>query len=668
MGSSSSPEESESPSRTWRASQHPEKSRESAAASDLSVSARSRSVSRSGHRPRWIHRQQPRNDHDDQREREQTDHDESTLEPKALHEEAQQQQPQPEEQQLERQQHHSIFKLIRQGPSKVLHKTSHAATHFFTLIENYMFPPIHGQDLGHHHHYTTPTKVRGGVMLQGCESAAEHYARTKEIMLKVQGLHEEEGLEAAGFEYRFVHCDEHMPVDPSLLADDESDSSDDDDVTGLILEELGTGGTVSPVSSTSTSQPGMVGTTATSNSIRSTDSLYEASIHTPPPTMSPGSSSFCHLCMRRLFHTTSNTMINEHNRKQFIADGEMYEEMARLCQEYAHKLMCEQGNLEWVTVSEDETGQGKEPIRALVNCNHPLIRNGNSDSDVDSRKGSSDDGDGEASRGPPLIGRPTLLIATGKGKVRAGIFSRQHLMCSSVESATALPIVREAVMRKLNVVIVDPNVHGDRLGMVTFEKTMAGLFGRWESNDDTSEQADDDENDENAVSEECAQVKPLQSRDLYILSHSASGSQLARYLLDKSPYYLPHIRAIAFTDSTHNVQWCKTAVNQDLWNKLQSPECVYFRCASVPRDGNQWYLHSAGEPIQTDSFWQHRFGKIKTYWAGTNEHSLTNWYAHGKIWEHFDRFLGRIDEVSEALEKEDQEPKASLHQKLLPVD
>ena len=122
-------------------------------------------------------------------------------------------------------------------------------------------------------------------------------------------------------------------------------------------------------------------------------------------------------------------------------------------------------------------------------------------------------------------------------------------------------------------------VDGDSLGMVTVEKTMAGLFGRWESNDDSEK--GDDENDENA-SEECAQVKPLQSRDLYILSHSASGSQLARYLLDKTSYYLPHIRAIASPYPTLNVQWCKTAENQDLYRKLQSTEVVYLRCPRLP--------------------------------------------------------------------------------------
>jgi hypothetical protein len=623
--------------RTWRASQHPEASRECSSVSDLSFSA----GSRSGHHPyRWIHRKPLH-----EQEHEQLDK-ENTLEPKPLHEEQPELQPTPHQQ-------HSVFAFIRRGSSKVVHKTSHTVTHLFTAIENSMFPRIHG--LGHDH--APAVRVRGGVMLEGCETAEEHYALMEEIMRKVKYLHGDEGLEAAGFEYRFVPCDEHTPVDESLLAEvDENDGIDSDGDIALSLEELGSGA-VSPVSST----PDMMATTV-SNSVRSTDTLYDFSVHTPSP-ITCSDSPFCHVCMRRLFHESSNTMINESNRKKFIADGNFYEEIARLCQEKAHELMCEEGNLEWVTISEDETGQGKEPIRALVNCNHPLIRNKHSDSQQEGSVSDGEDSDSGCSeyRGPPLIGRPTLLIATGKGKVRAGIFSRQHLMCSGVESATALPIVREAVMRKLNVVIVDPNVHGDSLGMVTFEKTMAGLFGLWESGD--GNEKSDDENNQKA-SEECAQVKPLQSRDLYILSHSASGSQLARYLLDKSSSYLPHIRAIAFTDSTHNVQWCKTAENQDLYRKLQSPECVYFRCASVPRDGKEWYLHSAGEPIQTDTFWQHRFGKIKTYWAGTNEHSLTNWYAHGKIWEHFDRFLGRIDEVSEAPEKEDQEPKVILQKEL----
>ena len=45
------------------------------------------------------------------------------------------------------------------------------------------------------------------------------------------------------------------------------------------------------------------------------------------------------LTSTRLFHVESNTMITLDNRKEFIADGDMYEALARLCQEYAQDVM-----------------------------------------------------------------------------------------------------------------------------------------------------------------------------------------------------------------------------------------------------------------------------------------------------------------------------------------
>ena len=38
----------------------------------------------------------------------------------------------------------------------------------------------------------------------------------------------------------------------------------------------------------------------------------------------------------------------------------------------------------------------------------------------------------------------------------------------------------------------------------------------------------------------------------------------------------------------------------------------------------------------TDRFWQHRFGRIRTLWAGTADHALSNWAGHESIWDHFD--------------------------------
>ena len=198
--------------------------------------------------------------------------------------------------------------------------------------------------------------------------------------------------------------------------------------------------------------------------------------------------------------------------------------------------MIKEGNLEWTTITEQ--GNNPEPIRAIVSTSI-----GKDETCLDTT--------------------PTLLIATGKGKVRAGIFSRQHLICSGMECSTAVPIVKEAIKRKMNIIMIDPNVHGDRLGMKTFEASLTKLFRRWEEVHSVDQ-------------------PPLGKRDLYVLSHSQSGAQLASYLLDKSKHYVPHIRAVAFTDSTHNIQWSRQ--DEDLHQLLQSDKCCLLYTSPSPRD------------------------------------------------------------------------------------
>ena len=212
--------------------------------------------------------------------------------------------------------------------------------------------------------------------------------------------------------------------------------------------------------------------------------------------------------------------------------------------------------------------------------------------------------------------------ATGKGRVRAGIFSRQHLMCSGMECSTAIPIVKEAFRRQMNVIMIDPNVHGDRLGMRTFEASLSKLFCRWEEDNNVPNQP------------------PLGKRDLFVLSHSQSGAQLASYLLDKSKHYVPHIRAVAFTDSTHNIKWSRQ--DKDLHDLLQSEKCVYFKVSRQESENSLLEpLESLGREVETDNKWKDRFGEIKTRCAGTSEHSLTNWFVRHHIWDHFDSYLKR---------------------------
>ena len=434
-------------------------------------------------------------------------------------------------------------------------------------------------DTGNHGRYQA-------VLLEGCTTLEEHYNCIQTVREVVADLHGEEGLAAMGLEYRVVPCEAHQTVEAPALSVDDNDDDDDEEEEAMEF---------SPESFSATrsaSEPSLVPVSEITNSLRSTETAVLVEPEPLHDDIDHGNSHPpCHFCQRRLFHIKSNCMLDEENRKRFIADGEMYEDAARLCQETAQDIMREEAKLEWCTIEAPVVGGHREAIRVLVSSDHSITKDSISEED-----------------------KPTLLIATGRGKVRAGIFSRKHLMCDDLECATALPMVREATARNMNVLIVDPNVHGEANGFVTFQKTMDYYFEK--------------------------------SREkLYLLSHSASGGHMARYFLDRSLHLLTRIRAVAFTDSTHTIQWAKPEnQHQELKEMLQSDRCVYFRCSNPRRDGPKWYVHAAGDPVQTDSFWKHRFGTIKTMWAGTEEHSMTNWAAHGKIWEHFDDILQSGDQ------------------------
>ena len=320
---------------------------------------------------------------------------------------------------------------------------------------------------------------------------------------------------------------------------------------------------------------------------------------------SPQPDDRCFECFTRLFHVGSDTMITEENWNRYIAFGDMYDEMSRMCQEFAQEQMMDEGGLIWVTICED-SGKGN-PFRALV------------DEDHSQRPG------------------PILLVITGKGKVRTGIFSRRHLLTSGVECSTALPMVREAKRRGMKVAMIDPNARGEQEGMSTFEMSVRALFGHtdWDKEGTGDERGPFTSEFFNPYLHDCP---------LYVLAHSAAGGQLCRYLLDQAHHLLPQIAAIVFTDSTHNIQWAKR--HESLQRLLESPACVYLRSSNV-RNDNDWELKQAGDVVDVDHHWRRRFGNIQTLWAGTTEHTLMNWTSHHQIWQHFDRF--RIPDISQGV-------------------
>lgn len=443
----------------------------------------------------------------------------------------------------------------------------------------------------HDRHITTaPREMRASVRMWGCVSDEEHRCKNQMFVEMLHPLKGEEGLIASGLEYRLV-------------------TIQDDGQIGEAIKSASATTTTTPLIATTASMmdhPHLVSENKNDNG-----DLYECRHNNEKNTCVMDSKRKSHTrkerkentfmvkksseTIMRLFHKESNNMITTANRKEYIADGAMYDIICRLAMEYSIDLMIKDGGLRWITASAEVENQS-EPVRVLVSAR--IVE--------------------DESR---LDNEPTLLIATGNGKVRAGIFSRQHLLTSGLECSSAIQFVREARKRNMNLIITDPNVHGDRVGMATFEMSISHLFHRWEK--------------EEVMTEEST----LKQRNLYVLSHSQSGAQFVRYLLNKSDRYLPHIRAIAFTDSTHNIQWTKIKHQEGLKNFLESDECVYFKRSDEITDHILAPLPTLGRVVDTNTFWEHRFGKIKTLCAGTSEHSLTNWFASKHIWAHFDQYL-----------------------------
>jgi len=372
--------------------------------------------------------------------------------------------------------------------------------------------------------------------------------------------------------------------------------------------------------------------------------------------------SRCSDCVTRLYHTQSNTAVTGENRRTYIADGTMYDAIANLCQSAAQEIIAERCNLVWVTVC-DGKGGGLRVVRQQSSREqHPPPQN-NNDSSMQSsssnksrsnsieewprdecgniivrepiralvgRRLSNDDDDEVDTKLRP---QDTFLVATGKGKVRAGIFSRHHLMTTGLEPSTALPLLCSARDRGMNCVVIDPNARGDRHGMDTFEVSIRSLFELQSDLLDEAEGRDDTSVEEGSSR---AIIPADVDGSIYVLAHSAAGGQLVRYLLDqqKGSPLLSRLRCITFTDSTHSIQWLKS--HPHISSLIQSSNALYVRSANPMRD-DDWENAMPGDECPRDHFWSHRFGDIKTVWAGTTEHSLSNWTAHKPIWDHFDK-------------------------------
>lgn len=439
-----------------------------------------------------------------------------------------------------------------------------------------------------HSMHRSPPRIR----LYGTSNADEHFERIEWAIKIAKGKYGLEGLRTLGFEYKILACSRHQ----HLQVSDKSDKRDN-----LLGSEIdGNGGPILslPLHEQCNEEKKL------DDNVSSEEVIPISDINDDKKENAEGIMDICSDCNTRLYHIESGALITMKNRITFIADGEMYEVVVRLCQEYAQDLIQKEASLHWIPIC--EAGEKGPPIRALVHKDY--VRSAQELEASVKSKGCY----------RSAILPNTLLITTGRGKVRAGIFSRQHLLISGIEASTCLESVREAHKRRMKVIILDPNARGERNGMSTYTQSLQVIF-RDKINQD--------------VMPESTSIQHCDS-SLYVLAHSASGSHLARHLINDGSYILRHLRAVAFTDSNHSIQWLKN--HGKVSSFVQSSSSLYVRTA------NEYDCEKRvpGELCKADQFWKHRFGNIHTIWAGTNDHSLSNWTAHSFIWEHFDKYLG----------------------------
>lgn len=516
-------------------------------------------------------------------------------------------------------------------------------------------------------------------LLFGCTNAQEHYQYIVDVCERVEHLRGAEGLRELGLEYRMVHdpfncqCEgidwddmaDSGPgemssvafdeLDPRLWEEEEKNSNKDEENTEPLLldkeEEymvpIGTPLADTSVETATTMtyatmashedlpQDNITADTLTKSRLEDMNKEDDIALHATTLTTSPSNVSLFslathhtwlsaedredameleHGCALRLVHVPPPvldacrppTLIEADNYETFIANGKMYDEAARLCMEYAQDLMVDEGDMEWVTICEERS------ISALVSRGYWKQKRNH---------------------------RPTLLIITGKGKVSGGIFSRRHIITTGIEASTALPMIREARSRNMDVVILDPNARGDVNGMDTVDASLRKLFD--------GERGD----------------------DVYVIAHSMAGAQIVRYLHGDKQVGAPanskgesegverlalfrSVKAVVFTDGNHNVNWTKN--NPKLTAMLEGPACLYIKSHKLHQDEPK----ELGALHEECSFWTHRFGKIRTIWAGTHEHALTNFTARNYMWEHFDSFLGKVGKDNQEGGEEEEGEKA----------
>lgn len=282
----------------------------------------------------------------------------------------------------------------------------------------------------------------------------------------------------------------------------------------------------------------------------------------------------------------SGMLVTDENFGLYVESGSPYNHVARCCMDQAQAMMQEACNLERVETSRGAVLKSKERHETW------------------------------------------LVVVPGKGRVDAGIFSRNLLMKEGLEAGSAMKITSEAVRNGWGLVLLNPNYS------CPFDSSyaMLNLRTQWEE-----------------------VVKPLTaaaavadpsgpSLKIHFLAHSAGGAQLACMLGDYDSF--DWLGKIAFTDSTHSLRQVSTFKSRGLMHYLQSDNARYYRSndslfpvseypymTPFTLEDNARSSQESARVRTEQKYWSDRFGNIPTYFCGTAEHARTTWKAEDDIVE-----------------------------------
>lgn len=337
----------------------------------------------------------------------------------------------------------------------------------------------------------------------------------------------------------------------------------------------------------------------------------------PPPISSPPPSTSrkvlgCTDCSLRLFRKSDNTMITTDNRKQTIPPR-IYDRVAQVAQQTVISWLEIDYNMHSLPLFTTTMNNEEKTVHALVSDPPPPSSSENDEDD-----------------------KGTVLIINGRGVAKAGILSTRHTIESGIEKGSAVLHVHHALERDMAVICLDSNALGSTNGLDTVCRSLSSEA-----------------------------LKPYLSsnRSLYILCHSAAGGNLVQHLLkthhinnkssnvngsdtatfsNKPLFTLKQIKALVFTDSTHDLQWLSLKQNPIMCDFLQCDSCLYIRNNREHISNTFGPNHKdqpAGKPFSchiSNPQWLKRFGTIHTVYAGTTDHSLMCYQARRVIWAFFD--------------------------------